>query len=257
MQHIQDYSSDSETSLPDLNLYLQNYSNNMLKQASLFMYIPWKPSRSLQLVINQVTKQVVTTPALAKLKWTDAIDHYSMGHHITLYPNIVGEPYKISQLIESFKSAVSRIDLNGVLGTNEDEINRNKKLKAFLGEVPIQKYLNLRFDQLRLHESPTSDLIFLVGIIKGNRELFDEWNDIITTNVESLGLSVRDDSIPETHITFQIGEIEKPEELDLDELNKLVSEVDLKDLKDLVVSVKSVVFKTFGSTKKEEVFDIT
>lgn len=147
MDLIQDYSSSSEPesnsdnevdvqqeelgSLPniiDYNLYLENYSNQH-NMAACFIYIPWRPSHNTLINLKKACTQSMNQiksryPAIYhKYEWNIyGVPNYSVenrgklalthlqsvrDHHITLFPNLKGDDYKINQLIENVEHQIS------------------------------------------------------------------------------------------------------------------------------------------------------
>lgn len=156
MEHLQEYSSESETEssssaveteeLPEIlfyNTYLESYTLNAQNMSSLYLYINWRPSSPM---LNKL--KMVSTKIMQGLQQKDA-DFYNSfqwslygapsqsstsnygrfsvtnlknfrDFHITLGPNIVGPSYKIEQFIENLNNEAKKIKVNKKLIKNDN-----------------------------------------------------------------------------------------------------------------------------------------
>lgn len=268
---VPDPSTQPPLSVPELIIYLQNYSDTQMNRKSIFLYVPWKPTRDAVSKLNAATSKVLAAKniLLAEYKWTPIHQQRSnLGYHITLHPNIYGEEYKMKVLLDNIRNALItdvKYPKNSI-GYDEERLERNNRLSKLLGKSkddgPDQKSINLRFQpKLRVFQSPNSNKLFLSGLIEYSDEVqqfFTLVNEVIENSVDSLQLEKSPFySLDHHHITFSTGSPntvgQQYEELDA--LNQELESVDVGDIiGDVNVSISEIVMSQLGQSQQVDSF---
>ncbi|ODV80239.1 uncharacterized protein CANTADRAFT_49651 [Suhomyces tanzawaensis NRRL Y-17324] len=265
MNHIQEYSSDSELAsdeeqssrdIDDINIFLQNYAENMLNRGSIFLYIPWRPSASaLNLMHSQTKKAMSRIPIASKYSWSDIGKVSPLRYHISIYPNIEGDDYKIEQLKDNLKHSFQNLEIDdSLVGFDEEEVNRYQRVKGILGQAASpKKYVRLKFEpHLRVFKSTKKDTLFLAGVIDINASsgrFFERIRDSIFTNANSLSLIERKPKMPIYHISFQLGELKSTvSEDEIEEFNCQLEDLDI-GLESINVYVSDIIINSIGTFK--------
>lgn len=292
MENIYDYSSseDSDTDelppVPELNIYLQNYSNQF-DMSSIFVYIPWNPSLSvlnqLKQICNKTIKHVHNqNPAVSKKyhwnivgapskgldgRFSVTNNHLLKSHHITLFPNIRGETYKMKQYIENISGSLSKMAIPASL-VQEDtkEAERINNLNRILFQAAStkeglnnkeKKYVSLDFEpKLSFYASSTTNSIFIAGKIRLNPDsakFFKTINQIIVDNIKLLDVISEQSPIDQDyHISLILGELKgfETSRAEVGKLIRLMRELDFtNELDNINISINSLRINEISSTR--------
>lgn len=264
MALIEGYSSSEEeeedqeipTSIPELDIFLQNYITNMAHQASVFSCIRWNPSIQTLTKLKGACTQVLRElpPSIMQgYKWVDAERASPLRHHITIHSNYRGKPYQVKSFTQDLVHALPQIPVpNDLIGHNKEETVRMSNLLSLLGEnatTSQKSYINMQFEShMEVFPGLHNDTLFLSGIIKktaSSNEFFSQLRDVINQIRDSNGLVPSLFELPpdhQFHVSFQVGEnFEKSDPVSLREINEFVKEIDVsKYLKDIVISFDSL-----------------
>lgn len=292
MEKIYDYSSseDSDTEelppLPELNIYLQNYSNQF-DMSSIFVYIPWNPSLSvlnhLKLICNRTIKHVHTrNPRVSKKYNWNIVGAPSKGlegrfsvtnnqllrsHHITLFPNVRGESYKMKQYIENISGSLSNMPIpTSLIQEDTKEAERISNLNKILFQATSskeglqnkeKKYVSLNFEpKLNFYTSSTTNSIFIAGKIRLNSDsaiFFKSINQIIVDNIKLLDVTSDQSPIEQDyHISLILGELKgfETNRAEVGKLIRLMKELDFaNELDNINISINSLMINEISTSR--------
>lgn len=292
MEKIYDYSSseDSDTDdlppVPELNIYLQNYSNQF-DMSSIFVYIPWNPSLSvlnhLKLICNRTIKHVHTrNPGVGKKYNWNIVGAPSKGldgrfsvtnnqllrsHHITLFPNVRGESYKMKQYIENISGSLSKMPIPASLVQEDSkEAERISNLNRILFQATStkeglrkkeKKYVSLNFEpKLSFYTSSTTNSIFIAGKVRLTPDsaiFFKNINQIIVDNIKLLDVTSEQSPIEQDyHISLILGELKgfETNRAEVGKLIRLMKELDFtKELENINISINSLRINEISSSR--------
>lgn len=292
MEQIYDYSSseDSETEdlppVPDLNIYLQNYAGQ-LDMSSIFVYIPWNPSLSvlnhLKQICNKTIRHVnLRNPAVGKKynwnivgapsrgvdgRFSITNNHLLLSHHITLFPNIRGETYKMKQYIENIRGAITQMPLpDGLVKQDTKEAERINNLNRILFQTTDTKealstkkkgFVSLKFEpKLSFYTSSTTNSIFIAGKIRLTPEsakFFKDINTILTDNIKLLDvISEKSPVNQDYHVSLILGELKgfETNRAEVGQLIKLMRGLNFsKELSNITISIDSLRINEITTTR--------
>ncbi|CUM64459.1 uncharacterized protein PRCAT00002063001 [Priceomyces carsonii] len=212
---------DSYT-LERLNIYLQNYLNQM-SMSSCFLYLPWFPSmQTLKKLDSAATKAIsqLNKANISNLKHFNwgGIKNGDMKHHISIYPNIVGKSHQIDQLTENLSQGISNMAINSRLTkVTQEEARRVQRLNQLLhrnnadGVLKPKKFINLGVtSHLLLFKSNTSNKLFLALTLDQkstySKRFFSDLTSLVQENVELLDLTRCSSLEPNFHISIKVAE---------------------------------------------------
>ncbi|CAR65760.1 DEHA2E04158p [Debaryomyces hansenii CBS767] len=292
MENIYDYSSseDSDTDelppVPELNIYSQNYSNQF-DMSSIFVYIPWNPSLSvlnhLKSICNRTIKHVHTrNPGVGKKYNWNIVGAPSKGldgrfsvtnnqllrsHHITLFPNVRGESYKMKQYIENVSGSLSNMPIPASLVQEDSkEAERISNLNRILFQATStkeglqnkeKKYVSLNFEpKLSFYTSSTTNSIFIAGKVRLTPDstiFFKNINQIIVDNIKLLDVTSEQSPIEQDyHISLILGELKgfETNRAEVGKLIRLMKELDFtNELENINISINSLRINEISSSR--------
>lgn len=262
MALIEGYSSSEDEEeeekipdLPELQIFSQNYTTNMVHQGSVFSCIRWNPSvqtlTKLKAACSHVLK-LLPPNTIQHYQWIDAGRATAIKHHITVHNNYRGEPYQINGFTQDLIHALPQLSVpKELIGPNVEELERKARLLSLLGEKALltpPPCINLHFDShLRLFPGLQNDSIFLSGLIKKTEAtsiFFERLRDVLSQIRDSNGLVPSMFELPpnhQFHISFQLAQKPESDRVSIDELNDKLKEIDVSSyLQDIVLSFDSL-----------------
>lgn len=291
MENIYEYSSSEESDAPelppvsDISIYLENH-HNLANMSSIFLYIPWGPSlpviNQLKQICSKTMKHIqhrrpdlsqrynwnmVGTPSRGMEGSSSITNSYLLrNHHITLFPNIKGEKYKMEQYVENVATSVRKMPVpQGLIKVDAHESERISNLNKILfkssppGDRANEKkrFITLKFEPyLSFYRSSTSSSLFIAGklsLTPDTAKFFESLNHIIVENMDLLDLKKEDSPTDqEYHVSLMLGELKRLDSnnLEMDELVSLIKELDFtKDLADIDVSINSLRIREIATSR--------
>ncbi|KAK6453825.1 uncharacterized protein RJT20DRAFT_63606 [Scheffersomyces xylosifermentans] len=255
--------------VPELVIYSQNYSDTRMNKKSVFLYIPWRPTRDAVSQMNLACSKVLSIQQdlVGLYQWTPTNKQRSpLGYHITTYPNVFAEEYKIKSLRENIRHAL-KTDVQypkSAIGYDEEKIERSNRLSKLLGKPQEQedKCINLKFKpSLKVFASPTSSKLFLSGLIEYSpdvKEFLESLNRVFERSLESLLLEKSPFyNLEHHHITFSVGSPNSAgyRYKDIDRLNAELSQIDVSEMiGDINVGINEIIMTSLGETQAVETF---
>lgn len=247
MELLQEYSSNSEPeadpsdaeeqqivepapNIIDYNLYLENYSNQH-NMGSGFAHIPWRPTHNTLINLKKMCTESMNKIKTAypdvygKYDWNIyGVPMYSVenkgklalthlqsvrDHHITLFPNIRGENYKIDQLIDNVRYQITEKFTvpPGLITTKSEKAKsldsfhkilfKNQVPDSIKQNVTYKKMIQLKLENnIQLLKNGNGSNMFLAATIDlkapQQRDFFKALQAILLENTKLLNLTVSD-----------------------------------------------------------------
>lgn len=232
-----------------IDIYLQNFHNvgKSTPRTTIFPCIRWTPPAKTCIQIEQIQSRVMEEiPTLTKnykftLSHMDTSDD-ALGYHITLYPGIQVDSWKIDHFQEFFLNAFEMV---------KPPSDAN---------ILLQKFLRFHFkDRLRIGRM--ADQIFVMADLKTDPEMdsyFTEIENLMDGACQQLGTKP-DYSVEDTrpkHITILIGKLKHKQFSDA-EFERAAAAIKQINFADLVKDIDIDVDEIFISLKKGEYMTVS
>lgn len=284
----EDIEEGPEPALVDISIYLLNYSEQK-NMSGLFLYLLWRPSPPMMSKLKQASKEIIrhiesnlpevknnynwnsvgTPPKSLYGKYSVTNVSLLASPHITMFPNIRGETYKVQRFLENVSNAIKNIKIPPQLIKFDDaELKRRENLNKMLFKSSSSnsdsilspcKFVSFRLlPKLSVFTSNTSKNVFIaakIDLSSPESELFfSTLKQIIRENVELLDLTV-DGSLDKNdyHVSLVMGEFKglSSRRKDVSVLRNSFLRLDFSNLlQDLRINVNSFYINQLGSTRK-------
>lgn len=189
------------------------------------------------------------------------------SHHITLFPNVRGESYKMKQYIENVSGSLSNMPIPASLVQEDSkEAERISNLNRILFQATStkeglqnkeKKYVSLNFEpKLSFYTSSTTNSIFIAGKVRLTPDstiFFKNINQIIVDNIKLLDVTSEQSPIEQDyHISLILGELKgfETNRAEVGKLIRLMKELDFtNELENINISINSLRINEISSSR--------